>query len=198
MAKEKFLICMVLDETGSMYPIKSDTIGGYNKYVDSLRDQLNTKMLLVRFNSNAISVGEIEPIKDAVELTEENYNPQATTPLYDAIGKAISKIDELKKNRNIIFVILTDGLENASREYTRETIFNMIKERDNWQFVYLGANQDAFVVGGSLGVPMASTMTYTPDKIAQTLNVVSSGTQRYMSNTSKHLSFNDNEREKVK
>jgi hypothetical protein len=203
MAKDKFLVCVVLDETGSMYSIKDDTIGGYNEYIDSLRDQKNTKVLLVRFNSNEIKVGEITSIKDATELTDKNYTPQAATPLYDAIAKAVYEVENVERNRHIIFAILTDGLENASREYNKKLIFEIIKDKtgEGWKFVYLGANQDAFAVGAGLGIAKGNVLNYDTGKIGETLNIMTSSTRRYMQDPSKKLSedyFDDEDREKVK
>jgi Mg-chelatase subunit ChlD len=201
MSKKKFLICFVLDETGSMEVVREATINGYNEYVDSLRDQKKTKMVLVKFNSNGVVVGDLNPIADAIKLSRDNYKPAAITPLYDAVGETIGDVEKYAENREVIFVIMTDGLENASKEYTRDNIFKLIseKEESGWQFVYLGANQDAFAVGQSIGVPMATSFNYSQSKTAETFNSMSIGTRRYIADPDSDEDFlTKEEKEKIK
>ena len=112
-------------------------------------------------------------IKKAEELTEAVWYPRGTTALYDAIGKTINteKANFAKlgneKPAKVLVCVVTDGLENASREFSLETIKNLIKncENENWNFIYLAANQDAFAVGTSFGISAGNTFTYTSDSI---------------------------------
>jgi len=179
--KKKTLVCFVLDETGSMERYKLVTISGYNEYIDQLRDEKNFSMMLTRFNSASIEIGEPEPINDATKLTNETYNPDNLTPLYDAVAATIIKAEKVAEGRAILIVIMTDGLENASREYTREDVFKMIakKEADGWQFAYLGANQDAYTEGQKLGVASGSTMNYGQTKTVETFNAMADSSRRY-------------------
>lgn len=196
--KKEFLICFVLDETGSMDIVKNETIDGYNEYVNSLRKQKGTAMLLVRFNSHAITVGEPESIQKATVLSSDNYIPDAMTPLYDAVGEAIRKVEDVVKNENVIVVIMTDGLENASRVYKRETLFSLVteKEKSGWKFVYLGANQDAYAAGLSFGVNDA--INYSQAKVGETYSIMAGATLRHMADPVADSNFlDDGEMEQI-
>lgn len=118
------------------------------------------------------------PIADVHDLIlNETYLPTGSaTALRDAIGKTIN---DLKTDRDVVFMIITDGLENDSREYTQEAIKKMIETMEvehKWKFMYLGANQDAFAVGQSLGVKGTNSMTYSADSehVAMAFSNVSS------------------------
>jgi len=180
MAKDKkTLVALVLDETGSMMSVKQQTISGYNEYVNDLRSKGGFKFALTRFNSNKIDIGEMQPIKKAISLDNEIYVPRATTPLYDAIGHTIKSIE--KYDGPVIFVVLTDGYENASREFTREQIFAIIQEKTKkgWTFVYLGADQDAWDVSQNLGFSQGNTLSYNSAKTYDTMRQVSINTINY-------------------
>jgi hypothetical protein len=109
-------------------------------------------------------VGEVE------RLSKDNYKPTALTPLYDAIGQTVTYVEEellkkLKKSKRpkILCVILTDGQENCSRTLTKETVSSLIKkkEEEGWNFIYLGANQDAWAVGMTLGIAQGNISGWT-------------------------------------
>ena len=118
MAKKKksTLVCFLLDETGSMMPYKHETIEGFNTYVDELRSEKKTKMMLTKFNTQSMDVGEAVSIGEVERLDSSSYNPNHWTPLYDAIGKTIAKVDEQIDPKNVLFVIMSDGEENSSKE----------------------------------------------------------------------------------
>ena len=164
-------IIVVLDRSGSMHHIKADTIGGFNQFLNEQKKQKGkAEMSLVLFDDQYEVVFERLDIQTIVELNDETFVPRGTTALLDAIGKTISSTystikSAKKKDRpeQVIFVVITDGMENASKEYTREAIFNMItemKEKDKWEFMFLGANQDAIEVGGQYGFAADSSLTY--------------------------------------
>jgi len=178
---KKTLVCFVLDETGSMNQYKEVTISGYNEYIDQLRGEKKFSLMLTRFNSASNEIGEPEPIKDATQLTNETYNPDNLTPLYDAVATTIKKAEKLRDERAMLVVIMTDGLENASKEYTREDVFKMIeeKEKDGWQFAYLGANQDAYAEGQKLGVASGSTINYGQTKTSETFAAMAVSSRKY-------------------
>jgi len=173
MTKQKTtLVNFILDETGSMGNVLDQTITGFNEYVDTLRaSEQPMVMSLVKFNSNGIkTVFENTNISEVPELTGKNYCPAAMTPLIDAVGQTIHQIDErlliLKGQKKalplILCVVLTDGFENASTEYTRSQIFDMVQERERqgWTFVFLGADQDAWNTSQYLGFSLGNTMSY--------------------------------------
>jgi hypothetical protein len=179
--KKKTLLCFVLDETGSMNPYKEATISGYNEYIDQLRSEKKFSLMLTRFNSASIEIGEPEPIKDATKLTDETYNPNNLTPLYDAVAATIKKADKIKDGCAVLVVIMTDGQENASKHNSRDDVFKLIekKEKAGWQFAYLGANQDAYAEGHKLGVAMGSTINYGQSKTAETFSAMASSSRKY-------------------
>lgn len=168
-AATKTLVAVVLDETGSMAGIASDTIGAVNDYFAGLaKDAPDALVSLMQFSDCFGAEPKFRVAfkatraKDAPKVTEESYRPRGNTPLYDAIGKAITETDGQKADRYLL-VVLTDGYENASTEWTRDGVAALIREKEaagNWTVVYLGANQDAWAVGQTLGVSPGSTMTY--------------------------------------
>lgn len=203
MAKKskKTLVCFVLDETGSMQMVKDATISGYNEYVDNLRGEKGLSMMLTRFNTAAIKVGNPEPIKKAAKLDADNYRPAAATPLYDATARAIKEAEAHQDGKTVLCVIMTDGEENSSKEYTKDTLFALVKEKEKegWKFAYLGANQDAYAEGFKMGISKDSTMTYDQSKTRGTFTVASTATLRYSKDpTSTNNFFEEKEKEKVK
>jgi hypothetical protein len=196
---KKTLVCFILDETGSMYGYKQPTIDGYNEYVDALRDEKDFKLMLTRFNTEEISISEPEPIKKALKLDEEIYQPRATTPLYDAIASSIKRAERhSNKSTAVLVVIMTDGLENDSREYKRETVFRMIedKQKAGWQFAFLGANQDAYAASQNIGISRGSSFNYDQKQTVDTFATAAGATMRYSKGGSKASDtfFNDEDR----
>lgn len=167
------LVNFVLDETGSMQSCLEPTISGFNEYVQGLQKDKKKKYLftLTQWDARRFKVVyNSEPIKNVKPLTKETYVPGDMTPLYDAIAKTIIAVDAKINNENkkyaVLCVIMTDGHENASREYTLEAVRALIqaKEKMGWTFVYLGANQDAWAVGQTLGLHIGNTMSYDTKK----------------------------------
>lgn len=162
------LINFLLDETGSMSNKTDETISGFNEYLDSLKKHGNkVRMTLTKFNTlkTEIVCSNIL-VKNVPHLNHETYFPNHGTPLLDAVGNSIKSIEKAlmgkKQKPEVLCVILTDGEENASQEYTKQAIFDIIikKEEDGWTFAYLGANQDSWSVGGDLGIYGASTLDW--------------------------------------
>lgn len=176
---------MVLDESGSMGPIADDTRGAVNTYLDNLNNDapeaLVSLMAFSTVTSRMICNGVVSTL--APRLTTTNYRPGGGTPLFDAIGKAISETQEVEAD-SYLLVIITDGEENSSVEYTLETIKKLIaeKQNENWTVVYLGANQDAWAVGAAMGVSRGSTMAYssTAGGVGQTMSSLSAATATRM------------------
>lgn len=155
MTKELTEIVFILDKSGSMHSIKSDAIGGFNAFVkDQLEQEGETKVTLVLFDD------KIETLVDVYELTDATYKPSGLTALLDAIGLGIDNLTKRLSEseiqpKNVVFAIMTDGHENASREYSADMVRNKIKnlqsEKD-WQFIFLGANIDAVGTATNLGI----------------------------------------------
>lgn len=161
-------ICMLLDRSGSMWGIVDDTIGGINTFLAEQRKVAGEcTFTLVQFDStdpHEISIRN-QAIADVKDLDKTTFVPRGGTPLYDAIGKVIALCDAdiaagTIKPELVVFVVVTDGQENQSREYSKEQAQAAIKscETKGWQIVYLGVGIDAMAQGGGLGVKAQSTL----------------------------------------
>ncbi len=183
--KAKLTVHVVLDRSGSMQSIKSDTIGAFNSYVETLaKDAPESKLSLTIFDSQSVdTIISDTKIGDVKPLDADTYVPRASTPLYDAIGK-VTILLAAAKGKNKALVILTDGHENASSEYTRDAVKKLLdekQEKDNWLVLYLGANQDAFSIGAGIGVQSGTAMNFAASSsgIQGTMAAASAATMRY-------------------
>ena len=145
-------IVFLLDETGSMFSCKDDTVGGFNNFIKEQKKN-DIKFTMTLFNSSKVERRHVdEPIKNVKKLSPSNYNPSCMTPLWDAIG---STINSLPKQKNVLFVIMTDGFENCSREFNSKSVKNLIGEKQKkkgWKFMFLGADIDNFSDADNLGI----------------------------------------------
>lgn len=169
----KVEIVFILDNSGSMMAVHYDAIGGFNSF---LADQKSVpgeaSMTLVLFNHRVTTLCDAVPLDGVCALTVSTYQPGGFTALLDAIGITFTKVGKRlegleHKPDKVIVAILTDGQENASREYTHEQIANMIKhqqEKYSWEVVFLAANQDAFSTGKSLNIKADNTANYVASK----------------------------------
>lgn len=171
-------IRMVLDRSGSMSGIAKSTIEGFNSFIEEQKAVPGKAIVsLLQFDDELEYVFNEIPIGHVPLLTRENFIPRNSTALYDAIGKAVAdaRISIAKKANEdrpdkVIFVIMTDGLENASQEYKRnpEAIKILLEEHkdlDDWAFVFLGANQNAVLEGGKLGFDPGYSKTYVASSV---------------------------------
>lgn len=189
--KDATYIAVLLDRSGSMNSVKDDTIGGFNQFLGEQKAAGDNALLsLVQFDTGGIDiVHESKPIKDVPELNSETYQPRGGTPLLDALGKticstgdALKAIPEANRPDKVVFVVITDGQENASKEYTKTRVKDMIDHQSGvykWQFIYLGANQDAFAEAGSLGINLANAANYVGVATADAFAVASSNVGSY-------------------
>jgi uncharacterized protein YegL len=167
---EKTHIICILDTSGSMSAIMDDSIGGFNTFLKKQKELPDEATITIAlFDDKYELIYDNVDIKKAKELTKNVWYPRGTTALYDAIGKTINtekqNFAKLGKEApaKVLCVVVTDGHENASTEYNRETVKKLIKEceEDDWNFMYLAANQDAFAVGSSFGISAGNTINYT-------------------------------------
>jgi uncharacterized protein YegL len=167
-------IGIVLDRSGSMDSMAKEAIGGINAFLESqAKLPGEARLTLVLFDHEYLEVHAGRPIKEVPFLDAQTYVPRGTTALLDAIGRTVKTIGERldktpEENRpgKVIIAILTDGLENASKEFKSKAIRNMIKhqqEKYSWEFIYLAANQDAIAVGESFGIAADSAVTFDAD-----------------------------------
>lgn len=189
MKKNYTHISVVLDRSGSMESLKSDTIGGFNSFLSAQKDlDGEATITMVKFDDEYEIMCNMVSIKDGIELTNETYQPRGGTALLDAIGRTINSVEhtlseksEDEKPEKVIFVIITDGEENRSREFTRDQIMEMInrhREEMKWEFIFIGANQDAIQAGGSMGFRAGNSYTY--DASVQGTQVMYQGLTRGM------------------
>ena len=160
--KKEMDVVFLLDRSGSMGGIESDTIGGYNSYIENVRDK-NVKVTTVLFDDKYEMITTRKDIKDVKKLTNKEYYVRGCTALMDAVGKTISFMDE-QKAKKVIFIITTDGLENASVEYKKKQIKKMIESHKDWEFMYIGANIDSYCEGSSIGISSKNISNYRKDK----------------------------------
>ena len=168
-------IALILDASGSMRKIKSDTIGGVNAFIEEQKKiPGDGRLTLCLFNTEVVTLFESVPLGEVKELTEDDYKPNNNTSLHEAVIVTIEKIGERLENtpeaerpEKVIIGILTDGEENSSGEgYTLERVRENIEHQRtkyNWEFVFLGANQDAWAAGTQLGVAGASCFNFNAD-----------------------------------
>lgn len=143
-------VIFLLDRSGSMGGIEKDTIGGYNSYIDSQRGK-NVKVTTILFDDKYEVLHNREDVDNIKKLTNKEYYVRGCTALLDAIGKTIREMEAKNPNR-VMFVITTDGYENASKEYNKSQIKELIESHKDWKFMYIGANIDSYSEGRSIGI----------------------------------------------
>lgn len=160
-------LVMIIDKSGSMHGMESDTIGGFNSMLDKQRKlDIKTEVTTVMFNSNPDVIHIRRPLDEVKNLTPGDYLPNGSTALLDSVGMTIDKVSDYyavndSKNK-VIVAIITDGLENSSREYSKQNVRNLIekKKESGWEFVFLGANIDAASEAGSIGISSDRVVQY--------------------------------------
>ncbi len=165
-------LVMILDKSGSMHGMESDTIGGFNSMLDKQRKlDVKTDVTTVMFNNRSDYIHERKPLSDIKNITSEDYVPQGTTALLDCVGETIDKVSGYyavndKKNK-VIFAIITDGKENSSHEYTKKIVKKLIEDKKEagWEFIFLGANIDAVSEAGAIGITSDRVVQYKATKM---------------------------------
>ncbi len=174
-------LVFILDRSGSMGGLESDTIGGFNSMIKKQQKEEGEALVsTVLFDDNCDVIHDRVPIAEVKELTEEDYFVRGCTALLDAVGGAIHHIGNIHKYAReedrpakTLFVITTDGLENASKHYSFADVKKMIerqKEKYNWEFLFLGANIDAIEVAGHMGIGSDRTANFHSDAVGTALN----------------------------
>ena len=175
------LVNVILDKSGSMSTKVADVIGGFNTYIDELKkDDVSDYLFTLSLFDTAFSERYLaEPLAQIKPLDTRSYQPGGSTALNDAIGRTITLVtNDNHKADKIITVIMTDGEENASHEYSTEAVRALIqaKEKEGWAFIFLGASLDAFQQGAALGIQAANTARYDPSNYRDTYRVASHAT----------------------
>jgi hypothetical protein len=163
-------IVVVLDRSGSMEVVRETTIESFNKFLAKQKEVAGeADVYFAQFNTEYQLLYD-KPLKNAPELSYSTYQPNGGTALYDAMGHTIDTLGrrftgmfEHERPNKVIFMVLTDGLENSSRTYSQQMVADRIdhqRSKYSWEFVFLGANQDAVVTARGLNIPRRSSMTY--------------------------------------
>ncbi len=174
-------IVFILDRSGSMAGLEKDTIGGFNSMIEKQKKTDGFAYVsTVLFDNTSEVIHDRVPLHRMTPMTEEDYYVRGCTALLDAIGGAIKHISNVHKYARAedvpaktLFVITTDGMENASRRYTAEKVKSMIKhqkERYGWEFLFLGANIDAVEAAGRIGIDPDRAVDYKCDAQGTALN----------------------------
>lgn len=151
-------VAAILDMSGSMQRLVTDTLGGYNSFIESLRAE-DVQVTLVLFDNEYQVEYENFPITEVPELTSDVYTPRGSTALLDAIGRTVVSLGE--QDRAVVLVI-TDGYENSSVEYKKKDIQKLIEDRPNWEFQFFGADMTSIGDAQSLGMQVNQ---YTADGV---------------------------------
>lgn len=208
--KNKTDITIILDRSGSMDSVKDDTIGGFNNFLGEQQQVEGEAVLsLVQFDDQYEVVYLDKDINSAAKLTEATFQPRGMTALFDAVGRTINSVGnrlastaEEERPDKVLFVIMTDGFENASHEFAASKISEMINHQRNvykWEFMFIGANQDAVLSAREIGIPAAAALTYAANAEGTQIayNMMASKVKNYrLSNNAEALNFSDEDRER--
>ena len=178
-------LVFILDRSGSMGGLESDTIGGFNGMLQKQKkEEGEANVTTVLFDDQIDIIHDRFPIDVVKPLTEEDYYVRGCTALLDAVGSTVKKVENIQNRlpeelraEKIVFVITTDGLENASREYTAGMVKKMIEtnQEKGWQFLFLGANMDAVAEAEKIGIRRTHAASYKNDAKGVRLNYETAG-----------------------
>lgn len=165
----------VLDRSGSMSGLAADTIGGFNELIEKQKKiEGDAYVTTVLFDHEYEVLHDHVALKDVAPLTDKEYFARGSTALLDAVGRTINAVGarlaatlEEERPAHVVFVITTDGMENASREYTAKQVREMVEHQQqkySWQFVFLGANMDAVSEADELGISASHAANFAPSR----------------------------------
>ena len=176
MKKDLTELVFILDRSGSMAGLESDTIGGFNAMIEKQKKAQGEALVsTVLFDHESQVLHDRVPLSEIGPMTDEDYTVRGTTALIDAIGSAVKHISNVHKYirdedvpESTVFVITTDGMENASHTFSADEVRKLIekkKEKDGWEFIFLGANIDAAETAKHFGISKENAVNYHADAI---------------------------------
>ena len=188
---QKVHVGIVLDRSGSMEDCRTDAIGAINGYLRQVREDREMEaasISLIIFDSQSIdTIRNRVPARDCEPLASREYQPRAQTPLFDAVGHGVALLDRRKEaGERCILAIMTDGLENASREYNLQTIRALLhrkQEEDGWLIIYLGADHEAWKQASAMGLRAGNTSGFVKAAVGAGMAAVAARSRRYATAT---------------
>jgi uncharacterized protein YegL len=167
-------LVFILDRSGSMAGLEADTVGGFNAMIEKQRREASTCLVsTVLFDHESVVLHDRVRLEEIKPMTEHDYTVRGCTALLDALGDAIHHVANIHKYArpedvptHTVFVITTDGMENASRRYTSERVKTQIekqKKEHGWEFLFIGANIDAVETAARYGIERNRAVNYVPD-----------------------------------
>lgn len=191
-------VTILVDESGSMSGLKSETLTNLENFLreqKAVQGKMTLSLWFFNTDYRRIFHGDIQGIR----LEPEQYNPNGYTALYDATaraiddtGKFLADTPEHERPSKVIFVTITDGFENSSREFSAESVRSRVKhqtEKYGWQFVFLGADIDSYAVGGAMGYGAGSTSNYSKWDSGTAYSILSSNLVRCRVGASDNVDF---------
>lgn len=195
------LLVFVLDQSGSMSPLKTTTIDGFNDFIDEQKNQPGKAFVsLTLFDTTPEDCHVGVPLADYPRMTTQDYRPSGGTALYDAIGLSVEKAEKWiaqqpKAPSKVLFTIITDGDENSSTDFDAGSIKKLIekKQEQEWDFSYLGANQDAILTAQRMNIPQKMSANFAANKggMKSALRGVSAAVSTYRSSPGKSAGLYD-------
>lgn len=184
MKKNLTEIIFILDRSGSMHHLESDTIGGYNSFLDQQKaEEGEARVTTVLFDDRYEILHDYVDIMDVQPITKKEYFARGSTALLDAVGKTIKEVEHRQNftaedatPEKTMVVIITDGMENSSREYSLDTVKKMVtaqQEKHGWEFIFLSANIDAVKTAGGFGISAERAVNYHADAVGTATNFAS-------------------------
>src|ERR1700747_3654706 len=180
-SKQRVLVNVILDKSGSMASKLKDVIEGFNAYLDGLaqEDKVEYLFSLTLFDTQVAYRDVAIPLSRVRKLDQKSYQPGGNTALNDAIGITVRKVDaDQPQVHKVVTVIMTDGEENSSREWTHDAVKALIQQKEgegNWTFVFLGAAPDAWDQGRGYGIRAANVAQYNPGQYRAVFAVTAGG-----------------------
>lgn len=175
--KKEFVteVVFILDRSGSMQPLTADTVGGFNSMLGKQKEtDGEAYVTTVLFSDSSEIIHDRMPISEVPEMTTAVYSPMGCTALYDPVGETVKHIENIHKYARpedvpdkTLFVITTDGMENASRKFSAQEVKKLIsrhQEEDSWEFIFLGANIDAAAAAKDIGICEERAVNYKASK----------------------------------
>ncbi|MBL7809073.1 MAG: VWA domain-containing protein [Saprospiraceae bacterium] len=202
--KRKIFNLILLDESGSMHSIKQATIEGFNETAQTIKaiqqqhPEEDHYITLVTFNGMGIkTLLSNQPVMELAEIEAKHYSPNANTPLYDAMGVTFQRLRyqlDLIKNYRVLVSIFTDGVENASKEFTGEAIKRLVEElkSEQWTFTYIGANHDVQKFASQISIHNTITFKSNAESVQHSLLQERNARMRYYQNVRENKQVGEN------